>query len=389
LYSERDIHVIKWLMSRQTEGLSISRAVERWNDLISSGSDPLNEAGTAVIAAPAFPARAQSKIDALRAQWLRACTAYDEVSAEHVLNEAFAMYATETVVTDLMQAAMHDIGEMWHRGEASVQQEHFMSSLCMRRLDALIEATPPPVQPEVVVLACPESEVHVLPIQFLHLLLRRVGRRVVFLGADVPMAQLGSTVQDVKPALVVMTAQQLTTASTLRDAAALLQKMHVPTAFGGRVFDILPELREAIAGSFLGGEIKGAAAAIDDLLRHADSPGRRSRPGRASEAQLFREMQAKIESNVEKHFAQSSMPSRQLATANRFLGAGLGAALDFGNVRYLEADIEWVRVLLRGQGFPEAGLRGYLLAYAHGVRRVLRGEAGEIAGWLESYAGRL
>ena len=43
LYSERDIHVIKWLMRRQAEGLSISRAVGEWNKLISSGTDPLNE----------------------------------------------------------------------------------------------------------------------------------------------------------------------------------------------------------------------------------------------------------------------------------------------------------------------------------------------------------
>ena len=37
--------------------------------------------------------------------------------------------------------------------------------------------TPPPVLPEVIVLACPESELHSLPLQFLHLLLRRVESR--------------------------------------------------------------------------------------------------------------------------------------------------------------------------------------------------------------------
>src|SRR5512141_2996115 len=41
LYSERDIHTIKWLTSRQAEGLSISRAVDLWNEQIASGSDPL------------------------------------------------------------------------------------------------------------------------------------------------------------------------------------------------------------------------------------------------------------------------------------------------------------------------------------------------------------
>ena len=92
---------------------------------------------------------------------------------KNVLNEAFALYSPETVVIDLIQGAMHEIGEMWQRGGATVQQEHFMSSLCMRRLDALVAASPLPVHSEAVVLACPEAELHGLPLQFLHMLLRR------------------------------------------------------------------------------------------------------------------------------------------------------------------------------------------------------------------------
>src|SRR5918993_3655703 len=43
LYSQRDIETIKWLMKRQEEGLSISRAVDMYNDLLASGSDPLGD----------------------------------------------------------------------------------------------------------------------------------------------------------------------------------------------------------------------------------------------------------------------------------------------------------------------------------------------------------
>src|SRR5215217_8710231 len=41
LYSQRDIETIKWLMKRQAEGLSISRAVDMWNEQLASGTDPL------------------------------------------------------------------------------------------------------------------------------------------------------------------------------------------------------------------------------------------------------------------------------------------------------------------------------------------------------------
>ena len=43
LYSEYDVATIKWLKSRQAEGLSISRAVELWNEVLEAGSNPLVE----------------------------------------------------------------------------------------------------------------------------------------------------------------------------------------------------------------------------------------------------------------------------------------------------------------------------------------------------------
>ena len=41
LYSEHDLETIKWLIQRQDEGLSISRAVNLWNQLKEEGKNPL------------------------------------------------------------------------------------------------------------------------------------------------------------------------------------------------------------------------------------------------------------------------------------------------------------------------------------------------------------
>ena len=41
LYSQRDIDTLKWLVARQEEGMSISRAVELWARLTEEGQDPL------------------------------------------------------------------------------------------------------------------------------------------------------------------------------------------------------------------------------------------------------------------------------------------------------------------------------------------------------------
>src|SRR5512138_3804448 len=74
LYSQRDIETIKWLMKRQAEGLSISRAVDMWNEQISSGMDPLAGSAPAALAA-VIPASysADTTLDTFRVRWIEAC----------------------------------------------------------------------------------------------------------------------------------------------------------------------------------------------------------------------------------------------------------------------------------------------------------------------------
>src|SRR5512141_2385358 len=73
LYSQRDIETIKWLMKRQAEGLSISRAVDMWNEQIKSGADPLaGSIPTTSVSASTLPAQYSfdTTLDALRAHWI-------------------------------------------------------------------------------------------------------------------------------------------------------------------------------------------------------------------------------------------------------------------------------------------------------------------------------
>src|SRR5512145_1570202 len=101
LYSQRDIETIKWLMHRQTEGLSISRAVDLWNEQIASGADPLAEAAQKASISPvALPVQYQAPdttIDSLRTRWVEACMEFSESAAEQTLNQAFSMFPVEAV----------------------------------------------------------------------------------------------------------------------------------------------------------------------------------------------------------------------------------------------------------------------------------------------------
>ena len=203
----------------------------------------------------------------LKIKWLQACLNFDGPAADQILNQAFAQFSMETVCVEIMQSGLADIGTLWYRGKASVQQEHFASELAVRRLHALISAAPQPIQKGTVLVGCPQGENHTFSLLLITLLLRYRGWDTVYLGANVPKAQLKETIAKRKPDLVVMAAMRLATAETLLDTAHYLLETQVPLAFGGRIFNLNPDLYRRIPGHYLGVELSGAIETIQSLLK--------------------------------------------------------------------------------------------------------------------------
>lgn len=264
LFSQHDVATILWLIDRQREGLSISRAVDLWEQIVARGSNPLIDSHTEVVPAPVLVAG--ETVAELREAWTLACLNYEEQHAEQILSQAFALYTPEIVALELLQKAISHVGEAWARGDVTVQQEHFCSGLAVRRLEALIMGAPPPSRPGRIVVACPPHEQHAISLLVLTFLLRRRGWDVVYLGADVPLDRLDAMVRAARPGLVILAAQVEETAASLQDMAASLQRGGVRVAYGGRIFNLRPDLRQGIAGHFLGETIEQALPAIDALL---------------------------------------------------------------------------------------------------------------------------
>jgi DNA-binding transcriptional MerR regulator len=131
LYSQRDIETIKWLIKRQAEGLSISRAVDLWNEQLASGADPL--AGPVP---PGILPAASANLESLRHDWIDACLNFSESNAEQTLNQAFSMFPVEAVCTEVYKG-LSEIGDGGTK-TASVQQNSLHRD--RRRLDALLSA---------------------------------------------------------------------------------------------------------------------------------------------------------------------------------------------------------------------------------------------------------
>jgi MerR family transcriptional regulator, light-induced transcriptional regulator len=86
-----------------------------------------------------------------------------------------------------------------------VATEHFASNVLRARLASFARGWGQGRGP-CAVLACPPGELHDLPLLAFGIVLHRNGWRVVYLGADTPLADLGRTVEERRPETVVLAA---------------------------------------------------------------------------------------------------------------------------------------------------------------------------------------
>ncbi len=391
LYSEYDIATIKWLRARQAEGLSISHAVELWNEISGAGQDPLLESLQLTAAEePAIQADI-NRIDMFRTNWLNACLNFDALIAEDIINQAFALYPVETVCFEILQKGIHEIGHLWYENKATVHQEHFASALAMRRIETLISATPQPTRDQTILVGCPAGEWHSFPVLLLTLLLRRKGLNVLYLGPNIPLEKMEETAALVRPDLIILSSQQLSTASAIHFAALLFQKLHIPLGYGGLVFNRIPELRGKIPAFFLGEKLEEGIDRIEQLLASPEPfPEGILLKGTDDEAAaVFRSKIPLIEATLMEILKEEGFSFEYMAEVNAYFTAELSAALELGDPRFLEPDLEWVNKLMMDRNLPPNLLSPYLAAYQHAVDLAM-GESGRvITEWLASYVTKL
>ncbi|HET9905700.1 MAG TPA: B12-binding domain-containing protein [Anaerolineales bacterium] len=395
LYSQRDIETIKWLMKRQTEGLSISRAVDMWNEQLAAGSDPLADLIDSLLAS-ASPVLSQNRtpdttLDLLRSQWVEACIEFNESKAEQTLNQAFSMFPVEVVCLDVLQRGLSEIGDLWQENQVSVQQEHFASGLAMRRLDALLISTPPPTRNQILLIGCPPGEWHVFTPLLFALFLRRRGFPLIYLGGNVPAPRFADTVKNVKADLVILIAQQLVTAATLQETVFLLAKQKISVAFGGRIFNVQPEITNSISGYFLGTELIAALDEIELILRSKATHRQQKTASQEyiTAHQSFTSKRTQIELTLKETLEPNSISPEDVKTGIHFLGDNITAALQLGDMSYVSAEVDWLKNLLQAYETPSQQLIHFMKTYARSLDQAMDGQGKPIFEWFAAEIQKL
>lgn len=406
LYSEHDIQILKWLINRQHEGLSISHAVSYWHRLVKEKKNPLviaNSSQTIPQSLHAMSTQVESSatetsaslsiVDQLRQRWIFACLAFDERQSEQILEQAFSLFSTEMVCLKLLQQGLAEIGVGWLQDTVTPQQEHFASSLAMRRVQTLISATPPPIKAERILIGCPPEEMHTFSSTLLTLLLRRRGWDVIYLGANIPVESTLDTVTNMHPDLVVLSAQQLHTAATLLEITIPLVSANVPVAFGGHIFSQNECLQKQIPGHYLGNQIDGAVRAIEQIL-HLPNKEQSARHNEAMHpdnqsnvvaAATFQKHRSQIESDIGKAMEKPPIDRGFLSEANLSIGRTIHAILllrlEIEQIHNIDA--HWLSNTLTSRyAVPSHIISHYLFTYSQTLQKTMQQEADTAVQWL-------
>ena len=147
-----------------------------------------------------------SRLPAMRRDELAAALdGFDEPRAQSTLDQLFSEATVESVLTDVILPYLEELGERWERGEATVAQEHFATSVLRGRLLGLARGWGRGLGP-VALLACLPGERHELGLMAFGLALRSHGWRVAYFGSDTPLETIGEAADALEPNLVVLSA---------------------------------------------------------------------------------------------------------------------------------------------------------------------------------------
>jgi MerR family transcriptional regulator, light-induced transcriptional regulator len=240
LYSGADEARIRRMQAHLAEGLSAAEAAR--TVLRESGSGGL---------AQAQPATAStSTVVDLATALRRALDAFDEPAAQAVLDQLMSEFSLATVLRDVLIPYLAELGDRWHRGTATVAQEHFASNVLRGRLAGLARGWGSGHGPRAV-LACPSGEQHDLALMIFGIVLNRNGWRIDYLGANTPIDELDNAIDSTHPDLVVLAATRPEIFRSPR-AKLLAISRRVPLAIAGA--GATPRLANTVQARLLPGD---------------------------------------------------------------------------------------------------------------------------------------
>jgi hypothetical protein len=216
---------------------------------------------------------------------------------------------------------------------------------------------------------------------------------VIYLGANVPAEDFEETVKSVRGKLIILVSQTLVSAAALQVTAQKMANLEVPIGYGGRIFTILPNLTEQIAGHYLGNSVAAAIEAVESILQakgeSKNNPIQTTKRDYLEAHRFFTAERTRIESTVIESARSSSINLEGLNTGIEYLGNNIAAALQLGDMEYVTNEMEWLKTLLQAHERPAQELADFMKIYSLAVEKHINGQGEPIKTWLKTQSQKV
>lgn len=229
LYDDDDVKRLRLVKQLLERGYTIS-AIATLDIAALSRLLPAEES-PATPAAPAADTRARRVIDEL----LAGISELDLERASRALLQATNAFSPHDLVTQVLAPALDEIGVRWESGELCIASEHAASAMLRTQLGTLLAAQPVNGMAPVV-CTTPAGEQHELGALLAAVVIAMHGRRAVYLGANLPAAQIAQAARLSKAGSVALSVVGLTAEEVQREVDELCRALppNVAVLVGGR-----------------------------------------------------------------------------------------------------------------------------------------------------------
>lgn len=133
-------------------------------------------------------------------QLIAASVDYDTLIFEKVFSTCQHKHGVKDLYTKVIYPLLNRIGLMWSCDTMPPAQEHFISNIIRQKLFSAIDnSKPKETSKDSWLLFLPENEFHEIGLLFSYFLIKQAGKKVIYLGTNVPLDTLNSAVKDTSP----------------------------------------------------------------------------------------------------------------------------------------------------------------------------------------------
>ncbi len=190
----------------------------------------------------------------------------NDIEADKLLSEAYALHTVEKVLLEIIRPTMLELGNMWHDGKISTTAEHFASSYVQGKLRGLFSLASANQFSASIIVTCAPGDQHELGALMLAVLLRRQGYRVYYIGANTPVADLVILAKQMKPLSVMISASTTESVERLLEEKTALKRAAPLMIYGGAGFEGRQESIKDLGGQSLSSNLEIAVIEFAGLI---------------------------------------------------------------------------------------------------------------------------